>query len=393
MNVTISPGQLHGTVHAIASKSVAHRILICSAFADRETILDCPETNDDIEATASCLRSLGASVIRTPTGYRVIPAEAVPPKALLHCGESGSTLRFLLPVAGALGVEATFRLAGRLPQRPLSPLWEEMERMGCTLSRPTEDTLLCRGKLRAGSYRIDPGISSQFVSGLLFAMALMKGSSRLTLCGKAESQPYIAMTRDALSRFGVRTEDYAVTENHHLVSPGTVKVEGDWSNAAFFLAAKALGSDLTVTNLNPGSAQGDRAVVDVLERLNAFSRIDAADIPDLVPVLAVAAGAKSGAVFRNIRRLRLKESDRVESVCAMIRSLGGRAESTENTLTVYPTGYSGGTVDSAGDHRIAMSAAIAATVATGPVTVLEAQCVRKSYPDFWNVYQQLGGKL
>ena len=176
------------------------------------------------------------------------------------------------------------------------------------------------------------------------------------------------------------------------VSPGTVAVEGDWSNAAFFLAARALGSDVAVTGLAPDSPQGDRAAAALLAGLEEKRTIDAADIPDLVPILAVTAACKQGAVFTNIARLRLKESDRVEAVKDMLRALGGRAEADENTLTVYGTGLQGGRVDGRNDHRIAMSAAIAATVCREPVTVLGAQCVEKSYPQFWDVYKQLGGR-
>lgn len=393
MNLTISPGKLRGTVRAIPSKSVAHRMLICAAFADKETFLECPETNDDIEATASCLRSLGADITRTETGYQVVPASVIPAKAELNPNESGSTLRFMLPVVGALGVEATFHLAGRLPSRPLSPMWEEMERMGCRLSRPTDNTVLCQGKLQCGSYRIDAGVSSQFISGLLFAMALMDGASDLTLLGKVESAPYITMTQQALEIFGVKTDDFRVESNHLLTSPGSLTVEGDWSNAAFFLAAKAMGNDVEVTNLNQNSAQGDRAVIAELRKMDDFAQIDAANIPDLVPILAVAASTKKGAKFTNIERLRLKESDRVASVCNMLTALGGKAESDEHTLTVHPAKLIGGTVDSVNDHRIAMAAAIAATVCEKPVTILGAECVRKSYPIFWDVYQNLGGKL
>ena len=282
-----------------------------------------------------------------------------------------------------MGVNATFVLKGRLPQRPLSPLWEELERMGCCLSRPTQDTILITGKLRSGEYRIDGGVSSQFVSGLLFAAAIMDGESTVTVTGNIESKPYIDMTRKALALF---------TKGGALVSPGEIAVEGDWSNGAFFLAAKALGSEIEVENLDSNSPQGDRACAHWLDALKKRQTISAKDIPDLVPILAVVAAANQGAVFTDIRRLRAKESDRVESVKNMLSALGIPSESDENTLTVYPGLFMGGTVDSCNDHRIAMAAAIAATVASGPVTVLGAQCVKKSYPSFWEAYQKLGGK-
>ena len=383
MDMTIQPGKLSGKLTAIPSKSQAHRLLICAAFAASPTTLICADTNRDIEATVDCLNALGATISRTGEGYCIQPIDTVPKTAVLNCCESGSTLRFMLPIAGALGVDATFRMAGRLPQRPLSPLWEEMERMGCTLTRPTADTIRCTGQLRPGDYTIDGGVSSQYITGLMFALPLVDGETNLFVTGKLESKPYVTMTVRAKALFGApRTR-----------SPGVVTVEGDWSNGAFFLAAKALGNDLEVSNLDPDSPQGDRAAAALLPRLEENITIDASDIPDLVPILSIAAGAKKGAVFTNIRRLRIKESDRVASTIAMIEALGGKAEATEDTLTVHGTGYRGGTVDAQNDHRIAMSAAIAATVCTEPVTILGAEAVKKSYPKFWDEYKRLGGRI
>lgn len=393
MDLTIIPGKLSGTITAIPSKSQAHRFLICAAFADTQTQLICPDTNRDIEATADCLRALGADIERTDSGYLVTPIRVIPEAAVLNCCESGSTLRFMLPIVGALGADATFRMEGRLPNRPLSPLWEEMERMGCSLSRPTQTTIRCTGKLRPGIYRIDGGVSSQFITGLLFALSLLDGSSTIEIQGTLESKPYVTMTQKALSLFGIETHDFSVKGSEKFLSPGSIYVEGDWSNGAFFLAAQTLGNEITVYNLDSDSPQGDRAAGDLLPALKEKITISAADIPDLVPILAVAAGANNGAVFTDIRRLRLKESDRVATVTSMLEAIGGKAEATEDTLTVYGTGYTGGVVNSCNDHRIAMSAAIAATVCTAPVTILGAEAVNKSYPRFWEEYSRLGGKI
>ena len=381
MNLTIHPRTLHGVAQAIPSKSMAHRYLICAALADNETILHCSETNEDIEATAACLNALGATVQRTASDYHITPIRQLPQKAVLNCRESGSTLRFLLPVVGALGIDALFHLEGRLPERPLSPLWEEMERMGCSLSRPAADSIRCCGKLQSGTYTIDGSISSQFITGLLFALSLIPGESSLEITGTVESKPYIRMTKAAMELFGAPA--------YH--SPGRIQVEGDWSNGAFWLAAVALGNDVSAVGLNPNSIQGDKAASMLIPALTESCTVDAADIPDLIPVLAVVAGCKNGAAFTNIRRLRLKESDRVSAIINMITALGGTAEATENTLTVQGTGFTGGTVDACGDHRIAMAAAIAATVCTKPVTVLGADSVTKSYPTFWETYKNLGG--
>ena len=392
MDICITPKKLYGNINAIPSKSQAHRMLICAAFSDQPTTLICPETNRDIEATANCLTALGAGITWLSNGYRVKPIEEVPFRASLPCQDSGSTLRFLLPIAGALGVDTVFQMTGRLPQRPLTPLWEEMERMGCTLTRPTADTIRCTGRLRSGEYAINGTVSSQFISGLLFALSLLPGQSRLQVLGKLESAPYVSMTLAAMERFGISCNDYCFPGNGRFHSPGTVTVEGDWSNAAFFLAAQALGSPIQVGNLNPDSPQGDRACARLLPELKDNLTISAADIPDLVPILAVTAAANQGAVFTDIGRLRLKESDRVTSVMDMLRALGGQAEADDTTLTVYGTGLHGGTVDSRNDHRIAMSAAIAATVCDSPVTILGAQCVEKSYPKFFTDYTSLGGQ-
>ena len=392
MDICISPKKLHGYINAIPSKSQAHRMLICAAFADQPTTLICPETNRDIEATANCLVALGAGITRLSNGYRVNPIGEVPFRATLPCQDSGSTLRFLLPIAGALGVDTVFQMTGRLPQRPLSPLWEEMERMGCALTRPTADTLRCTGHLRSGDYAIDGNVSSQFITGLLFALSLLPGQSHLQVLGKLESAPYVSMTLAAMEHFGISCKDYCFPGNGRFHSPGTVTVEGDWSNAAFFLAARALGSTIQVGNLNPDSPQGDRACAQLLPRLKDSITISAADIPDLVPILAVTAAANQGAVFSDIGRLRLKESDRVASVIEMLQALGGRAEADDATLTVYGTGLHGGIVDCRNDHRIAMSAAIAATVCDSPVILLGAQCVEKSYPKFFHDYTSLGGQ-
>ena len=392
MDICITPKKLYGNINAIPSKSQAHRMLICAAFSDQPTTLICPETNRDIEATANCLTALGAGITWLSNGYRVKPIEEVPFRASLPCQDSGSTLRFLLPIAGALGVDTVFQMTGRLPQRPLTPLWEEMERMGCTLTRPTADTIRCTGRLRSGEYAINGTVSSQFITGLLFALSLLPGQSRLQVLGKLESAPYVSMTLAAMERFGISCNDYCFPGNGRFHSPGTVTVEGDWSNAAFFLAAQALGSPIQVGNLNPDSPQGDRACARLLPELKDKLTISAADIPDLVPILAVTAAANQGAVFTDIGRLRLKESDRVASVMDMLRALGGQAEADETTLTVYGTGLHGGTVDSRNDHRIAMSAAIAATVCDSPVTILGAQCVEKSYPKFFTDYTSLGGQ-
>ena len=382
MDILLHPCPLSGSVTVIPSKSQAHRLLICAALADNATTLICPQTSRDMDATAQCLCALGATIDKTAEGYHIQPIAQTPQKAVLDCHDSGSTLRFLLPIAGALGVDTLFQLEGRLPQRPLSPLWEEMERMGCSLSRPTPDTIRCQGKLKPGSYSIAGNVSSQFITGLLFAQSLIAGKTSLEITGKLESKPYVDLTKAAMDLFQA--------PRYH--SPGTVTVEGDWSNGAFWLAAQSLGSNLTVSGLSETSVQGDRAAAKWIHELTQEKcNISAADIPDLVPILSVAAAFGHGAVFTDIARLRLKESDRIASTIAMLEALGGQAEASQDTLTVFPARLQGGMVDSVNDHRIAMAAAIAATACTGDVVILGAECVEKSYPNFWTEYRRLGG--
>ena len=389
MDITIQPKKLEGSLTLIPSKSQAHRLLICAAFSDNPTTLICSETNRDIEATVDCLNALGAQITRMDTGYSVIPVGELPQKATLNCCESGSTLRFMLPVAGALGVDATFLLAGRLPKRPLSPLWEEMERMGCILTRPTADTIRCTGKLKAGRYSIDGGVSSQYITGLLLALSLLDSPSELEITGTVESRPYIQMTLDAISLFGGNPGHPG---GKHFHSPGSLTVEGDWSNGAFFLAANALGCHLDIHGLNPDSAHGDQESAELLPQpLAGKHTLSEQDNTDLEHNFYVVAACCHGAEFTHIRRLRLKESDRVASVIAMLTALGGRAEADTETLRIFGTGLTGGTVDSVNDHRIAMSAAIAAIACKEAVTILGAESVRKSYPKFFEEYRRLGG--
>lgn len=393
MDITVFPEKLRGKIQAIPSKSQAHRVLICAAFSDKPTKIICAQTNEDIEATADCLRALGADIVRADECYFVNPIQNIPEQAVLNCRESGSTLRFMLPVVGALGIDATFVLSGRLPERPLSPLWEEMQRMGCVLTKPSTDTIRCRGQLRSGTYRIDGSISSQFITGLLFAAALIQGRTQIEISGKLESKPYIQLTQQVLNQFGIQSEGYTVDCHRPFMSPGIYVVEGDWSNGAFFLAAKAMGSNLTVSGLLPESTQGDKQCATIMDEFrHGHTVVDCADIPDLVPILSVAAASMHGATFGNIARLRLKESDRVESVLQMLRAFGAQCSADANTLRVSPAVFGSCIIDSANDHRIAMSAAIAATFADGPVTILGADCVRKSYPSFWDVFSRLGGK-
>ena len=402
MTVTLIPGPLGGTLKAIPSKSQAHRLLICAALGDSCVTIRCDALNQDIDATAACLRALGAGVEYADGAFRVTPIREPAVGAELPCGESGSTLRFLLPVACALGAEGTFRLEGRLPDRPMSPLWEELARHGAVLGRPARDRIAFGGKLRAGEYTIPGDVSSQYVSGLLFALPLL-GESTLTPTGRLESAGYVEMTRRAQALFGLSWwgdkagEVWRLTSSGTYHSPGNLAVEGDWSNAAFWLAADALSAgEVRITGLDPDSPQGDRAAAALIPRIRQGGAvIDCAAIPDLVPPMAAVAAATPGETrFVNAARLRLKESDRLKSVADLINALGGEALEGPDSLTVRGRPeLRGGTADSCRDHRIAMSAAVLAIACRERVTVLGAEAVEKSYPAFWADYRRLGGRM
>ena len=419
MTVTIQPGAAQGTLPAIPSKSAAHRLLLCAALADRPTRVVCPQSSQDIDATLRCLKGLGAQITKREDGYDVTPLDRDEPVhgAVLDCGESGSTLRFLLPVAGALGAQVTFRTAGRLVQRPMGPLAEQLEENGCTVTIDQEKkTIAIAGRLMPGVYRLPGNVSSQFISGLLFALPLLSGSSELLVAGERESASYLALTLRALADFGVepRESPGGWTVLPQLCrSPGLVRVEGDWSNAAPWLCLGALGGEsVTVTGMDVHALQGDKAICQVLARMGARisvtgdrvtalwgrrtpTDIDAKDIPDLVPVLAAVAAATPGTTrITGAARLRLKESDRLETTARALNALGGQVSQTEDGLVIRGrAALEGGRVDAAGDHRIAMAAAVASGACTGPVEILGGQAVDKSYPDFWKSLRLLGKKV
>ena len=417
MTIEVS-GTPSGNVQVPPSKSVAHRMLICAALASEPCTITCRSINRDMEATAACLNALGADIRYADGKFSISPITRVNKGATLDCGESGSTLRFLLPVAAALGADATFIGQGRLPERPLSPLYEEMTAHGIRMSANGHMPLTCQGTLPAGTYTIDGGVSSQFISGLLMALPLTGNESRIIITGKKESASYIDLTLNALRQFGIEVETtpegYYIPGAQRYTTPGTqVTVEGDWSAAAFWLTAGAAGAkQITCSGLDyEHSAQGDRRIVDVLRSMGAdittaggavtarpskltATQIDCADIPDLVPIMAVAASAAQGTtLFDNIRRLRIKESDRVQSIMEMLSGAGISAYATENTLTVTGSPARSCAYNPSGDHRMAMAAAVLASVKGIRIRISDAECTAKSYPGFFDDLKALGAEL
>ena len=413
MTMTLTPAKISGSIAAIASKSQAHRLLICAAFADRPTKIVCTETSKDIEATASCLAALGAQISYSAETFTVIPVQKPLENAVLDCGESGSTLRFLLPIVAALGCGAELVMHGRLPDRPLSPLWQLLIENGIELTKPSKNILRVRGKLSCGTYPIAGNVSSQFISGLLFATALIGGDSDIMLTTPLESAPYLDMTLQALRLFGIEVEGesnrFHLPSGQRYRSCDTLRVEGDWSNAAFWLCAGAICAPLEVTGLTLTSTQGDRKILDILERFGAKIKctdtgicvsplklsgieINARDIPDLVPPLALVASCAEGTTrIYGAERLRIKESDRLLSVSQALNAIGGNLTVTEDGLLIEGARLSGGMVDSQNDHRIAMMTAIASTVSDGTIELSQAQAVEKSYPRFWQDFSKLRG--
>lgn len=405
MNIRITPSPLSGSVEGIASKSVAHRALICACLANGASKIKINTTSQDIEATVSCLRGMGAYIEQSGNVYSVEPVAKKTALAKIDCGESGSTLRFLLPVICALGLNAEISGRGRLPERPLSPLKEELIRAGAKIS--DSFPLAVSGKIGCGEYSLRGDVSSQFVTGLLMALAAVDGESKITLIPPVESRPYIDITLSVLKHFGAE-----ITENNNVfyINGGNLKgrdfaVEADWSNAAFWLC-----SGVEVTGLNPNSVQGDKAIIDVLESMGGKvtynesgikcdvsslhgAEIDASQIPDAVPVIAaVAATAEGETVIKNAQRLRLKESDRIVSTVDMLLSLGADARETADGIIISgKPSLSGGKVNSYNDHRIAMAATVAAAKCKAEVIIEDAGAVKKSYPEFYNDFVKLGG--
>jgi len=417
MTIEVS-GTPSGNVQVPPSKSVAHRMLICAALASEPCTIACRSINRDMEATAACLNALGANITYSDGKFSVEPILKLRKGAVLNCGESGSTLRFLLPVAAALGADATFIGQGRLPERPLSPLYEEMTAHGIIMTENGRMPLTCHGTLPAGTYTIDGGVSSQFISGLLMALPLTGNKSRIIITGKKESASYIDLTLNALRQFGIEVETtpqgYYIPGAQRYTTPGTqVTVEGDWSGAAFWITAGVAGAkQITCTGLDyEHSAQGDRRIVDVLRRMGAdittdagnvtarpsrltAAQIDCADIPDLVPIMAVAASTAQGTtLFDNIRRLRIKESDRVQSILELLSGAGICAYATDNTLTVTGGPARSCAYAPSGDHRMAMAAAVLASVNGIKVSISDAECTAKSYPGFFDDFNALGAEL
>ena len=406
MNLTITPARLRGALTPPPSKSQAHRLILCAALADGVSTIGNIALSQDIKATLSCMSALGAGIefpdartlrLRGIGGSLPRRPEALP---RFDCGESGSTLRFLIPVALAAAGGGSFTGRGRLMERPQKPYFDLFTEKGIPF-RQEDGILTVNGTLSSGEYRLEGNVSSQFFTGLLYALPLLEGDSKIISTTELESVGYINMTRRAMEEFGVVTGHEGLAfhvPGGQRFQPRDTAVEADWSQAAFWYAAQTVGNDVTVTGMNEDSLQLDRMVArysDMIRKDGAVS-LDVRHCPDLVPPLAAMGALMDGTLYlKNAGRLRIKESDRLATVTAALNAMGASVTEETDSLIIEgkPSLPGGATVNCCNDHRIAMMAAIAATGCQQPVTLLGAQCVAKSYPDFWEDYRMLGGLI
>ena len=401
MEKRLTPGVFAGTVTPPSSKSAGHRLLLCAALAPGRSVVEGLSLSQDIRATLDCIRALGAraelagnrcTVEGTPLPHTLEALPAFP------CGESGSTLRFFLPVALAGVGGGRFTGARRLLERPLEPYFAIFRRQGIAFTQEPE-ALTVSGRLQAGTFSLPGNVSSQFFTGLLLAAPLLSGESRVLCAGPLESAEYVDMTIAAMALAG-REVERLPNGVGYLVTPGpyrpfTVRVEGDWSAAAFWYAANFLGGGVEILGLDDASPQGDKVIASLAQSLArpGEARIDVSGCPDLVPALAALAALRPGEVtyIINAARLRLKESDRLATVTAVLSALGADIQETPDSLVIRgKEALAGGcVVSSHNDHRIAMMAAVAAARCREAVVLTGAEAVEKSYPGFWADYERL----
>ena len=414
MSKTVYPGFLSGEIDIIPSKSYIHRYLIAAALADSPTQIVAKSDAIDVLATTACLKGMGADIEYTDGVFEVFPITGqIEEIAVLPCEESGSTLRFLLPLTLALGQAAQFKTAGRLAERPLGALVDCLSAHGGQIH--SKNPLQVYGKLTAGDYNIAGNISSQYITGLLFALPILDGDSKIIIEGGITSGDYINITLQVLAEFGIkiqRTEyGFYVLGGQKYISPKQVVVEGCWSNAAFFLVAGAIAGDLVIKGLNMKSAQGDKAILDILQNANVQIKVengkihikkskfysflvDGENIPDIIPILAVAGiGGYDTSIFQNLTRLRDKESDRLLATTDMLNRVGIATRTNGINLTVECGTPCGGEVLGYNDHRIVMAASVLALASKNPITISDTHAVAKSYPQFFDEFVRLGGKI
>lgn len=410
----VSPSPLLGRVYSIASKSYAHRSFIMASLADKPSVICGQASGIDTKATINALQTLGADIGDHEDYYTIYPISDFNQDKLINVKESGSTLRFLLPLVAVLGINCTITGEGRLAERPNESLIESLRHAGAVIDGDTLP-LKVSGAAKSNEITIRADISSQYVSGLLMAMQTMPYPSYLSLEGELKSKNYVDITIDCMHSFGVNVEhtpDRYRLPGGGFHAPQSFIVEGDWSNAAFWLVAGAINGRINVNNLNINSFQGDKEIINILKKANATILIkdksvetmgsmltafeyDMENYPDLVPITAVLASmCKGTSVLHSVDRLRLKESDRIESTLNMLHAFGINAEYRDSDLIIEGgTPIGGNVVDGANDHRIVMSAAILAACSKEGATITDENAVNKSYQNFFEDFVNLGGKI
>lgn len=421
--VKITPGKLAGEIIVPPSKSLSHRAVIAAGLSKGTSVVDNIIFSEDITATCKAMEALGVSIIRQNNGDGTVKLTITGSenlhvkKDVIDCSESGSTIRFFIPIALTEQNNVTFTGRGKLVTRPLKEYYNIFEEQGIKYST-TEGALPLNvnGKLKAGNFKIAGDVSSQFITGLLFTLPLLEGDSEITITKNLESKGYVDLTLDVLNKFGVAVENdnYKVfrIKGNQNYKAHDYRVEGDFSQAAFWLAAGAVGGNISCSDLNPESLQGDKAILDIMKKMNsnikeadgkivsseaqtAASVIDGSECPDIIPVLSVLAAVSSGTTeIINAGRLRIKECDRLKAMATELTKLGADIEEKEDGLIIRGKAQlKGGEVDSWNDHRIAMSLAVASISCSEPVIIKNSGSVKKSYPTFWEDFKKLGGKL
>lgn len=396
MKVQILPSLASGTLEVPPSKSDAHRAIICAAIAGNSSEVTNIDFSDDILATIGCLESLGAVIEKSENSITVRTSVKHGESAVLECRESGSTLRFLIPLASQLYNSCVFTGSERLFERPLSVYENIFDNSGIVYQK-TNNSFYISGKMRPGKFTVPGNISSQFISGLLFALPLLDGDSVIEIIPPFESRDYVYMTLSALNRFGIQINllngsTFEIKGNSHY-SPASYRVEGDWSNAAFLDAFNYLGGSVNLTGLNENSNQGDKIYRQFFSLMNAsYAEINLSDYPDLGPV-CMALAYRNGAEFSGVKRLRLKESDRCAAMAHELVKFGIKTKSDDDTFTVYPSEIQAPNeeIDSHNDHRIVMAMSLLCSVTGG--TIDGAQTVSKSFPGFFDCLTKLGIKV
>lgn len=416
-SVTITPKKLSGKVVLPPSKSLCHRAIICAALAKGRSVIENVGYSDDIRATMDAMRAMGAEIREDGSTLTIDGSRTLTQSGIIDCAESGSTLRFLIPFALLIDQPTTFIGRGRLPQRPLNTYYNLFDSCGITYENADGQLPLTvqKGEL-SPVISVEGNVSSQFITGLLFVLPLFPHDTEIKITTPMESKGYLDLTLDMLARFGI-----SITHSHYrrfhipggqAYKPARYRVEGDFSHAAFFLAAGTLGSFTVCRGLYPESLQGDRGILKVIEKMGGKlvieedgvsaipgklrgCRIDVSQIPDLVPAIAVMAALAEGeTVITNAERLRIKESDRLSAMAEQLNILGATIIEKKDGLVIEGVSrLSGGTVNSMNDHRIAMALAIASTCADDVVVIEDSGCVSKSYPHFWKDFESLGGQI